>query len=184
MKILSHYTRMIVITLVLALVLPFTVGAGAPGCGNVDIRTAAGDVVAGMEGVANLLRVEWGASDPRTEKLNATLQFSRDLEDAISSNDQVKILDVLPKTITSFQQNILPFISTNRNVAIAVAAADTALRIVAKRLKSRVVEWELEQPPAVVATAKSTMKAKGADMDSASTTVDAYLNTPKVEKPK
>jgi hypothetical protein len=133
-----------------------------------EVTATAGDVMAALKSVLP-------PNDPRLERVSLWLSraeaFRLAVETASTSTDT---LTLFSDVVRGFQEAVLPFVDLSPNIRLAIAAADVALRVVARRLQKEVVKVAKSRPDV----------ARSPQVSASASTINSFLNSPPVEKEK
>lgn len=122
-------------TIVLSIVLLSTLLLASSACTNNDVTAALGDAAAGAHSVALTAAAQFGATDPRTKRIenwSETLTRLRsDYSNATTPGAQLALLPALNASISAFESEVLPLFKLNPGATVWIATIDAGLRIAA-----------------------------------------------------
>lgn len=183
MKFSSGIALLFIVFLLAPFTFGFTPGRGEPsagaGCSTASLESYAPDVLDGSREVVRILRLK------HPDKAQQLEEYASDAESFYQGWQRNKLdgLATLPALLKSFKDTVVPLLDPN-NTALQLAASgvDFGLRKFARYWQDH--KDSVQQSPPQAAMAKATATAKGINLESADKTVEEFLRTPKIEKPK
>jgi hypothetical protein len=145
-----------------------------PACDKGSLLKQAEEVTLTAGDVVSALKTTLPPDDPRLEKVSLWLARAGAFRAAVerASGENPDTLALFADVVRGFQEAVLPFVDLSPNIRLAIAAADVALRVVARRLQKEAVKVAKTRPEV----------ARSPQVAGAASTVAAYLATPEVKK--
>lgn len=163
------------LTSIIAALLLLSSTLGFRECSKSDLLEQSAEVVATAQDVVIALKAVYPDGDPRLERVSLWLSRAEAFRAAVAaSTDSPDALTLFSDVVRGFQDAVLPFVDLSPNIRLAIAAADVALRVVARRLQKEVAKAAKSRPEV----------ARSPQMTGAASVVNAYLASPKVERTK